>query len=112
MEQGQPRPPVHRLGGNAQPLEVPHHIGLHTLQTGPGLGNPLGRYGESDVFGAFNTVVAFGNLIFQHPGKFLPDAVKIIVRLGNVYLVAALGVGAAVDKGKLERQGAVKVVEE
>ena len=112
IKQGQPCPPVHRLTGNTQPLEVSHHIGLHPFQAGAGLRNPFGGYAESDVFGAFNAVVAFGDLIFQHPGKFLPDAVKIIIRLGDVYLVAAPGMGTAVDKGKLERQSAVKVVEE
>ena len=111
VKQGQPCPSVHRFTGNTQPLKVAHHIGFHTLQTGPGLHDPSGWDAESNVLGAFNPVVRPGDLVFQHPGKFLTDAVKIIIRLGNVYLIAAPGVGAAVDKGKLERQGAVKVVE-
>ena len=62
------------VGLNAQPMEVSHHIGLHTLQMGPGLGHALG-------------------------GR-------------DIHLVTAAVTGAAVDKGKLERQRAVKVMEE
>ena len=49
MKQRKAGPPVHRLRGNAQPLKVPHDIGLHTLQTGPSLRNPLGGYAKGDV---------------------------------------------------------------
>ncbi|MFQ9702253.1 MAG: hypothetical protein ACLR0U_07840 [Enterocloster clostridioformis] len=102
------RPSAHR---NTQPLEVSHHIGLHPFQAGAGLRDPFGGYAESDILGAFNAVVAFGNLIFQHPGKFLPDAVKIIIRLQDVDLVAAPEWERRLIKGKLERQSAVKIVE-
>ena len=50
MKQRKAGPPVHRLRGNAQPLKVSHDIGLHTLQTGPCLRNPLGGYAKGDVF--------------------------------------------------------------
>ena len=48
MKQRKAGPPVHRLRGNAQPLKVSHDIGLHTLQTGPCLRNPLGGYAKGD----------------------------------------------------------------
>ena len=50
MKQRKAGPSVHRLRGNAQPLKVSHDIGLHTLQTGPCLRNPLGGYAKGDVF--------------------------------------------------------------
>ena len=50
MKQRKAGPPVHRLRGNAQSLKVSHDIGLHTLQTGPCLRNPLGGYAKGDVF--------------------------------------------------------------
>ena len=50
--------------------------------------------------------------LFKHPRELRPDAVIVILGRGNVYLVLAPGTGAAVDKGELERQGAVEVVEE
>ena len=55
---------------------------------------------------------AFGNLIFQHPGKLIPDAVIVVIRFRDIDLIAAAGMGTTVDKGKLERQRTVKVVEE
>ena len=112
VEQGQPIPPVKGEGLNAQPMEVAHHIGLHAFQTGAGLGHALGRQAKGDVLCALNAVVALGNLIFQHPGKFLSDAVVLILGGRDIDLVAAAVTGSAVDKGKLERQGAVKVIEE
>ena len=112
MEQGQTIPPVQRLRLNAQPMEVAHHIGLHTLQTGPGLGHALGGQSKGDIFCALNAVVAFGNLVFQHGGVLLPDAVELVLSGRDIHLVAAAVTGAAVDKGKLERQGAVEVIEE
>ena len=111
VEQGQPRLPVHRDRGNAQPFEVACHVGLHPFQAGAGLRDPLGGQAKRDVFRPLDAVVAFGNLIFQHTGELGPDAVKVILCRGDIDLVLAPGTGAAVDKGELERQGAVKVIE-
>ena len=41
-------------------------------------------------------------------GIFLPDAVEIVIPLGDIHPVAAPGMGTAVNERKLERQGAVK----
>ena len=112
VKQGQPPPPVQGLGLHPQPVEVAHHIGLHTLQPWPGLGHTLGGEPKGNIFCALNAVVAFGNLIFQHPGKFLPDAVELVLAGRDVDLITASVTGTAVDKGKLERQGAVKIIKE
>ena len=93
-------------------MEVPHHVRLYPVEPGPGLGNPPSRHAERDIFGAFNPVVAPGNLPFEHPHELAPDAVKIVRLGGDVHLIAAGGVGAAVDKGELDGEGAVEVVEE
>lgn len=110
MQQGQPLPPVKGLGLYPQPFEVAHHIGLHPAQPGAGLGSAGGGQPKGDVFGALNAVVALGDLAFEHFHIFLPDAVVVILLRGDVHLVAAGAAGTAVDKGELERQGAVKVV--
>ena len=111
MEQGQTIPPVQRLRLNAQPMEVAHHIGLHTLQTGPGLGHALGGQSKGDIFCALNAVVAFGNLAFEHFHILAPDAVEVILLRRDIHLVAVGVAAAAVDKGKLERQRAVKIIQ-
>ena len=112
VEQGQTLPSVEGLGLHPQPLKVAHNIGLHTLQPGAGGGHVLSGDTESDVLGSLNTVVALGNLVFQHPGELGPDAVVLVLGGLDIHLIAAPGAGAAIDKGELERQGAVKVVEE
>ena len=93
-------------------MEVAHHIGLHALQTGPGLSHALGGQSKGDILCALNAIVAFGNLIFQHRGVLLTDAVELVLGGRDIHLVAAAVTGTAVDKGKLERQRAVKVIEE
>ena len=112
MEQGQPRLPIHSLRGHPQPFQIACHIGLHPFQAGPGLRDPLGGQAECDILGTLNAVVAFGDLIFQHPGKLGPDAVEIVLGRGDVHPVLTPGTGTPVNKGKLERQRGIKVVEE
>ena len=111
VKQGQPRPPVQGLRGHPQPFEVACHIGLHALQPGPGLPDPLGGEPKGDIFGTLDPVVRPGDLIFQHPRELAPDTVEAVLRLGDIHPVFVPGAGAA-DKGKLERQRAVKVMEE
>ena len=93
-------------------MEVAHHVRLHPVKPGPGGGDALGGHAKGDIFGAFNPVVGAGNLAFQHPHELAPDAVKIVRLGGDVHMVAAGGVGAAVDKGELDGERAVEVVEE
>ena len=103
---------VHLTVKQRQPFQIACHIGLHPLQAGPGLRDPLGGQAKRDVFRPLDAVVAFGNLIFQHTCELGPDAVKVILCRGNIDLVLAPGTGATVDKGELKRQGTVKVIEE
>ena len=57
VEQGQPRPPVQGLRGHSKPFEVACHIGLHTLQPGPGLPDPIGGQAKGDILGTLDPVV-------------------------------------------------------
>ena len=84
---------------------------LYTFQTGTGGGHIFSGDAKGDVLGPFDTVVAFGDLVFQHPRVFRADAVEAVIRLGDIHLVAAPGAAAAVDKGKLERQRTVKIIQ-
>ena len=111
VEQRQPAAPVQRFGLDAQPVEVAGHVGLHTLQTGAGIRHAVSGQTDGNVLGALNAVVTFGNLRFQHFGVIVTDAVESVIRLGDIHLVAAAVTGPAIDKGKLERQRAVKVIE-
>ena len=111
VQQGKTLPPVEGLALYPQPLKVADHVRLYTLQTGPGGGHIFSGDAKGDVLGPFDTVVAFGNLVFQHPRVFRADAVEAVIRLGDIHLVAAPGAAAAVDKGKLERQRTVKIIQ-
>ena len=111
VQQGQTLPPVKGLALYPQPLKVADHVRLYTFQTGTGGGHIFSGDAKGDVLGPFDTVVAFGDLVFQHPRVFRADAVEAVIRLGDIHLVAAPGAAAAVDKGKLERQRTVKIIQ-
>ena len=111
VQQGQTLPPVEGLALYPQPLEVADHVRLYTFQTGPCGGHIFSRDTKGDVLGPFNAVVAFGDLVFQHPRVFRADAVEAVIRLGDIHLVTAPGAAAVVDKGKLERQRTVKIIQ-
>ena len=111
VQQGQTLPPVKGLALYPQPLKVADHVRLYTFQTGTGGGHIFSGDTKGDVLGPFDTVVAFGDLVFQHPCVFRADAVEAVIRLGDIHLVAAPGAAAAVDKGKLERQRTVKIIQ-
>ena len=112
VEHRQPFPSVQRIRLHPQSVEVSHHIGLHPLQPGAGLAQRTGRDAKGDVLGPVNAVVALGDLPLEHGHELAPDAVIGVLLGGDIHLVPAGAVGPAVDKGELERQGAVKVVEE
>ena len=67
MQQGQTLPPVEGLALYPQPLEVADHVRLYTFQTGPCGGHIFSRDAKGDLLGPFYAVVAFCDLVFQHP---------------------------------------------
>ncbi len=93
-------------------LKVSYNVSFDTLQAWPGCPDPVRMNPKRDIFGAHNTVIAFGNLPGQHIGKFSANIIKIIVLRGNVYRVLVFGPGAMIDKRKLKGQGTVKIIEE
>ncbi len=111
VEHRQPLPPVQGIRLHPQAVQVAHHVGLHPLQPGPGLAQRTGGHAKGDVFRPVNAVVALGDLPLEHGHELAPDAVIGVLLVGDIHLVPAGAVGPAVDKGELERQGAVKVVE-
>ena len=89
VEQGQPRLPVHRDRGNAQPFEVACHIGLHPFQAGAGLRDPLRRAGPKVIyFDRSMPLLLLAIWFFSIPVNSARDAVKVILGRGNVYLVS------------------------
>ena len=110
---GQPGFAVQNLGGHAQPLKVVQHIGLDALQTGLGGADAVGLDGKGQVLGLDKAVVAPRQLVLQHLRVLHPDGVKVIPlgRDGNAVGEGLLG-RRQVQKGQLETDGAVEVVEE
>ena len=112
VELGQPSFAVQDLGGHAQPLEVVQHIGLDTLQTGLGGADAVGLDGKGQVLGLDEAVVAPRQLVLQHLRVLHPDGVKVISlsRDGDTVGEGLLG-RRQVQKGQLETDGAVEVIE-
>ena len=108
----QPLPPIEHTGMGPQLFEVAHNIAGHPLQPGAGCLQAVGGDAERDVLGADDPVVAPGNLPFQHIHILAPDAVKVVVGHRDIDLVPAAAPGTVVNERELEREGAVKVVEE
>ena len=93
-------------------FEIPHNVGLNPFQPGPRRLHAVRRDAEGYQLRADNAVVAFGNLVFQHFHILGPDTVKLVMPRGDIHGVLAFRPGVVVDEGKLEGQGAVKVVQE
>ena len=98
--------------GYAKPLEIADDVSLYALKSWSCGCNAFSGYAKGDVLCSFNTVVASGNLVFQHGGELITDAVKGIVPFWDIHPVFAAVSRAAVYKGKLKGQGAVKIVKE
>ena len=111
MQHRQPIPAIQRAGLDAQPFQIAHDIRLHAPQPGTRLRYTLGRQAKGDVFVPLNAVVALGDLAFEHFHILAPDAVEVILLRRDIHFVAVGIAAAAVDKGKLERQRAVKIIQ-
>ena len=111
MQHRQPIPAIQRAGLDAQPFQIAHDIGLHAPQPGTRLCHALGGQAKGDVFVPLNAVVALGDLAFEHFHILTPDAVEVILLRRDIHFVAVGIAAAAVDKGKLERQRAVKIIQ-
>ena len=111
MQHRQPIPAIQRAGLDAQPFQIAHDIRLHAPQPWTRLRHTLGRQAKGNVLVPLNTVVALGDLAFEHFHILTPDAVESILLRRNIHFVAVGIAAAAVDKGKLEWQRAVKIIQ-
>ena len=111
MQHFQPFPPGEGPGLDAELFEIAHNVGLHPFQPGPGRADSVRVDAERDVLGTDDAVVALGNLSREHFHILAPDSVVLVVLRRDVDAVSVFGPGTVVDKGKLKRQGAVKIVE-
>ena len=103
---------IQHCGGDADPLEVVEQIRLHMVQ--PGLGLLHGRRldAEGQVLGFGQTVVAAGELAFEHLAVLHAHTVKLIPCQRDADgTLKALRVGRHVHKGQLKADGAVEEVE-
>ena len=108
----QPFQPIERNRLDAQPLKVVQHIRLHALQ--PHFrGTQIVRLNaKGDVLPLGKAVIAFFELAFEHFCVLAPDVV-IFIALGrdrNAF-GKILHVGPLVDKGELDADGGIKVIE-
>ena len=112
MEKSNALVSIKRFAGNTQPLEIADDVSLYPLNPQSCNFDAFSRYSRGGVLCPFNTVVAFGNLIFQHGGELVSDGIKGVMPFRYVYPILAAAARTAVDKGKLKEQGAVEVVKE
>ena len=113
MQELQPFHAVHRLGLDAQPLEVVEYIGLNALQPGLGRFQAVRLDAKGQILGFHQAVVAAGELVLEHFGVLPADAVKGVAFRGNGNAFrGALPVGGQVHERELETDGRVEVVEE
>ena len=112
VEHRQPLIAVERVGPDPQHLEIRQDIRLDTFQPGLGRFEAVRLHPESDVLGLNQTVVSLGELIPEHIGILLPDAIIGVHLFRDLDgPLALLQVGPLVKEGELDVDGAVEVVE-
>ena len=97
---------------DAQGLKVVQHIRFHALQPHFGGTQVVRLNAKSDILAFGKAVVAFFELVFKHLCVLTPDVV-ILVPLGrdrNAF-GKVLHIGPLVDKGELDADGRIKVIE-
>ena len=95
----------------AQLFEIAGNVSFYTLQPGPCGGEAIRRHAEGQQLCPHNAVVALGNLALQHFHILTPHIAVPVLLHGDIELIFALGAASVVDKGKLERKGAVEGIE-
>ena len=104
---------VQRNGGNTQALEIVDKVDLDPLQPGLCQLHVLRLNAEGQILGLGKTVFALCHLTPEHGGVFLPDAVVLVPVEGNVDLLGDVFLRCGeVDKGELELDGGIEVIEE
>ena len=104
--------PIEGAGLYPQLFEIAHYVGLHTLQAGLCNRKTVRRHAEGQQLGSHNAVVALGNLALQHFHILAPHFAVLVILHGDIDFILAFRAAPVVDKGELERQRGVKVIEE
>ena len=94
-------------------LEIAQQVGFNAGQTGASHFQVVGLDGECQELALGEAVVAPHKLVLQDAGILRPDVVEVVpLRLDLKALGVLLGVGLAVDKGKLDVDRGVQIVVE
>ena len=113
MQKLQPFQPVQRSRLDAQGLKVVQYIHFHTLQAHFRGTQVVRLNAKGDILPFGKAVISFFKLIFEHFRIFTPDVI-VFVPLGrdSNALGKVLHIGPLVDKGELDADGGIKVIEE
>ena len=113
MHQLQTFSAVQHSGDNAKTLEIIHHVCLHMIQTRLGLLHGIRLNTEADIFRLCQTIIALGELHFQHLTVLTADIVEVVIAIGNADLfLKAFRIGCHVHERQLKVDGAVEIVQE
>ena len=104
---------VQHMSHGPHRLEIAQQIGFNAGQTGAGHFQVVRLDGECEELALGEAVVAPHKLVLQDAGILRPDVVEVVpLRLDLKALGVLLGVGLAVDKGKLNVDRGVQIVVE
>ena len=108
----QPFQPVQRSRLDAQGLKVVQYIRFHTLQAHFRGTQVVRLNAKGDILPFGKAVISFFKLIFEHFRILTPDVIVLVPlgRDGNA-LGKVLHIGPLVDKGELDADGGIKVIE-
>ena len=108
----QPFHPIQGIGGHAQDLEVVQNIRLDALQLRPCHCQIVSLNGKGNVLGLEKPIVSLRQLVVQHLRVFHANIIKsVILRFDLDDLLILPHAAFLVDKGQLEMDAAVKVIE-
>ena len=99
------------LGTDTELFEVIENIRLDPFQPGFGTAYTVSINPEGQILGFDNAVIALFLLILNDPGQLPLDALKLVCAHRDRLQGSAPQAGQ-VDKGQLEGNGAVKIIEE
>ena len=113
VQKMQPLPAVKQRRGDAHALEVGQNVQLDSVKARSGRLETVRPDAEGQVLDPFDAVAASGKLIAENLRVFAPDPFRPIPANGDMDAVfKAVRVGVPVQKGELEMDGAVEIVEE
>ena len=108
----QPFHPIQGIGGHAQDLEVVQNIRLDALQLRPCHCQIVSLNGKGNVLGLEKPIVPLRQLVVQHLRVFHANIIEgVVLRFDLDDLLILPHAAFLVDKGQLEMDAAVEVIE-